>query len=128
MENRPDFVKLRIWQLAHKLTLIVYKITSRFPSEEKYGLTSQLRRAVVSVESLIAEGHGRYHYADSIKFLIDARGSAFEAQSQLLIALDLKYSTKKEIEPVIESYTDLIKQINALVSYERKSKESLTKQ
>ena len=127
MENRPDFTKLRIWQIAHELALEIYKISGKFPQEEKYGLISQIRRAAVSVESLIAEGHGRYHYADSIKFLIDARGSAYEVQSQLLIAVDLKYCNKSLATSVVGKYTELVKQVNSFINYKRNSKVGLTK-
>lgn len=85
------FADLDAWKEAHKLTLLVYKFTSEFPKTELYGLTSQLRRAVVSIESCIAEGFCRFHYKDRLNFYYDARGSTGEVQSQLIDAKDLRF-------------------------------------
>ncbi len=82
---------LKAWQKAHKLTLLVYQVTDRFPKSELYGLTSQLRRAVVSVESCVAEGFCRFHYKDCLNFYYEARGSLGEVESQILDARDLKF-------------------------------------
>lgn len=91
-----NFTDLEAWKEAHKLTLLVYKITNKFPKSELYGLTSQLRRAVVSIESCIAEGFSRFHYKDRLNFYYDARGSIGEVQSQLIDTKDLKFI--KEID------------------------------
>lgn len=92
------FTDLEVWKEAHKLTLLVYKITASFPKSEQYGLISQLRRAAVSVESCIAEGFSRYHYKDRLRFYYDSRGSISEVQTQFLIAKDLKFVSKEEFE------------------------------
>lgn len=97
------FRELVAWQEAHALTLMIYKITEKFPKSEIYNLTSQLRRAAVSVESCIAEGFHRYHYKDRFIFFYDARGSIGEIESQLMDAVDLKYITG-------QNYSDLIGQ------------------
>jgi four helix bundle protein len=123
MSGELSFTKLKIWQRAHELTLEIYKITARFPQEEKFGLTSQLRRAAVSVESCIAEGHGRYYYADTVRFLRDAKGSIFEIQTQILIAKDLKYKGYRNFDRLINEYTGLTKQINSLISYKKRRKK-----
>ena len=86
-----EFTDLKAWQEAHKLTLLVYQVTDRFPKSELYGLTSQLRRAVVSVESCVAEGFCRFHYKDRLNFYYEARGSLGEVESQILDARDLKF-------------------------------------
>ena len=86
-----EFTDLKAWQEAHKLTLLVYQVTDRFPKSELYGLTSQLRRAVVSVESCVAEGFCRFHYKDRLNFYSEARGSLGEVESQILDARDLKF-------------------------------------
>ncbi|OGD95126.1 four helix bundle protein, partial [Candidatus Curtissbacteria bacterium RIFCSPLOWO2_01_FULL_37_9] len=78
-----DFRKLEIWQRAHKLTLEVYKLSKKLPKEELYGLTSQVTRAAVSVESNIAEGESRYTDPAKIRFFIDARASVSEVIVQL---------------------------------------------
>lgn len=93
---RKDFKELLVWQHAHLLTLEVYRITQRFPQEERFGLSNQLRRAVVSVESNIAEGSARNTSRDFLQFLFVARGSLAEVEVQLLIAKDLGYITDDE--------------------------------
>jgi four helix bundle protein len=85
------FQDLRVWKEAHDLTLEVYKLTSAFPSDERFGLTSQLRRASVSVEANIAEGSKRLTGADFARFANIAEGSASEVACLLLIAKDLGY-------------------------------------
>lgn len=114
---------MRIWQKAHELTLRVYRFTAKFPKEEIYGLISQLRRAAVSVEANIAESHGRYHYADVVNFLLDARGSIFEVQDELMIAKDLSYGDKETIEKLIDEYSVLARQLNRYISFKRAKKE-----
>jgi four helix bundle protein len=96
------FTDLEAWQEAHKLTLLVYKITAKFPKSELYGLTSQLRRAVVSIESCIAEGFCRFHYKDRLNFYYDARGSVGEIESQIIDAPDLKFIKEKDFQLVWE--------------------------
>jgi four helix bundle protein len=81
-----DFKKLKVWEKGHQLTLAVYKLTARFPKEELYGLTSQMRRAAASVVSNIAEGCGRGGRADFGSFLQMATGSASELECQLLLS------------------------------------------
>jgi four helix bundle protein len=78
-----DFRKLLAWQRADDLTVLVYRATEDFPSEEKFGLTSQLRRAAVSVAANIAEGSGRHSLKDFRRFLYQARGSLSEVQYYL---------------------------------------------
>jgi four helix bundle protein len=96
------FTNLEAWQEAHKLTLLVYKITAKFPKSELYGLTSQLRRAAVSIESCIAEGFCRFHYKDRLNFYYDARGSVGEIESQMIDAKDLKFIKEKDFQLVWE--------------------------
>src|SRR3989344_5600554 len=90
------FTDLEVWKSAHNLTLGIYQITNSFPKSEVYGLTSQIRRAAVSVESCVAEGFSRYHYKDRLRFYYDARGSISEVQSQLITAKDLRFIKEKD--------------------------------
>jgi four helix bundle protein len=83
------FRELIVWQRAIQMTVSVYQLTQQFPREEVYGLTSQLRRAAVSVASNIADGHGRLNRNEYRQFLGVARGSNFELQTQLVIAREL---------------------------------------
>ena len=88
-----SFRDLFVWQRAIELSLAVYKLTAQFPREEIYGLTSQIRRASVSVASNIAEGQGRKSRGEFLQFLGNARGSNFEVQTQLVLAGKLGYGT-----------------------------------
>jgi four helix bundle protein len=93
-----DFRKLKVWERSHKLTLSVYELTREFPKEEMFGLTSQLRRAVVSVELNLAEGSGRGTDMDFNRFVVMAIGSASEVECLLLLARDLKLISEAEIQ------------------------------
>lgn len=94
------FIDLDAWQEAHKLTLLVYKITSKFPKTESYGLVSQLRRAAISIESCIVEGFSRFHYKDRLNFYYDSRGSSGEVESELIDAKDLGFLPLKDFEEI----------------------------
>jgi four helix bundle protein len=92
MEGKiSSFTQLFAWQEAHKLVLMIYKEVRKFPNEELFGLSSQLKRAVVSITSNIAEGFGRQHYKEKIQFYYLAQGSNTEVQNQILIARDVGY-------------------------------------
>ena len=95
-----DFRQLKVWGKAHQLALAIYKATANFPKEELYGLTSQIRRASISVPTNIAEGCGRNTDADFARFVQIAMGSASEVEYQLLLAHDLNFLSE-------ESYTKL---------------------
>ena len=86
-----DFTQLQVWQKAHNLTINIYKLTAQMPSEEKFGLVSQIRRASVSIESNLAEGCGRDKDKEFARFVDISMGSSFELKCQLLIARDLGY-------------------------------------
>jgi four helix bundle protein len=86
-----DFTKLTVWTRAHELTLLIYDLTARFPRDELYGLTSQLRRAASSVPANIAEGCGREGDPELARFLRISMGSASEVEYHLMLARDLKY-------------------------------------
>lgn len=95
-----NFTDLDAWKEAHKLTLIVYKVTKNFPKEETFGLTSQIRRAAVSVESCIAEGFARFHYKDRTQFYIESRGSIAEIESQAITSRDLEYLSSEDFNNI----------------------------
>ena len=82
---------LEVWQLARKLVLEVYHLTSPFPDTERFGLTSQMRRAAVSIPSNVAEGWGRHYTAEFIQFLRKANGSLVELETQLILSADLGF-------------------------------------
>ena len=101
MAKIDGYKDLIAWQKGMDLVEGVYRLSARFPREETFGLTSQLRRAAVSVPSNIAEGYSRPSRSDYIRFLDIARGSANEAETQLLIAIRLKFVTEKESADVL---------------------------
>jgi four helix bundle protein len=119
-----SFRELLVWQRAMQLTVAVYRLTRDFPREEVLGLTSQMRRAAVSVPSNIAEGHGRLSGGEFRQFLGIARGSNFELQTQLEIARalefgkpdlvteaeNLSHEVGKMIYALLESVNDQIRQ------------------
>ncbi|MGD0891073.1 MAG: four helix bundle protein [Terracidiphilus sp.] len=92
-----SFRDLIVWQRSIQMSVAVYRLTEQFPKEELYGITSQMRRATVSVASNIAEGHGRLNKAEYRQFLGIARGSNFELQTQLEIAREMKMGDSKAL-------------------------------
>ena len=92
---------LKVWQLGVEISLAVYRLSETFPKREVYGLTSQMRRAAVSIPSNIAEGHSRGHTRDLIRFLAISRGSVSELETQLILAERLEYARRREIETVM---------------------------
>lgn len=120
MEKIGSFTDLNTWKEAHKLVLMIYKETKYFPKDELFGLTSQMRRAAISVTSNIAEGFSRQSYKEKIYFYSIAQGSITELQNQLLIARDIKYLSTLIFEPIAEQTIITNKLMNGLI---RKSKE-----
>lgn len=110
-----DFHQLQIWQRSHKLTLAIYKATNRFPREEVYGLTSQLRRAISSVPTNICEGCGRKTNADFARFLQISVGSASEVEYELLLAHDLNYLTDNEYDNFNKEIVEIRKMLNKFI-------------
>ena len=106
-----QFEKLNAWQESRKLVVAVYQLIKKFPDEERYALCDQLRRAVVSIPSNIAEGNGRMAIKEQIHFLEIAYGSVMEVYCQLQIAVDLGYITDddfKQIKPLLFNTSKLI--------------------
>ena len=122
-----SFQKLIVWQEAKKLVVDVYHLLDNFPKFEKYALCDQIRRAVVSVLSNIAEGSGRRSLKEKIHFLEISYGSLMETFNQLLIAIDLTYITEESVEEIKPSIDAVAKMINALSStYSQKLEEGKT--
>lgn len=119
-----SFQKLIVWQEAKKLVVDVYHLLDSFPKFEKYALCDQIRRAVVSVPSNIAEGSGRRSLKEKIHFLEISYGSLMETFNQLLIAIDLTYITEESVEEIKPSIDAVAKMINALSNtYSQKLEE-----
>ncbi|HOX08271.1 MAG TPA: four helix bundle protein [Planctomycetota bacterium] len=102
---------LEAWQKAMDLAEAVYSVCRKLPEQERFGLASQLQRAAVSIPSNIAEGQGRKHRKDFCRFLLIARGSLMELETQLLLSERLKYASKAELQPV----WDLSQQVGRLL-------------
>jgi len=113
--NIKNFYNLNAWRKAHEFVLEIYKTTKKFPKEELYGITSQLRRASASIAANIAEGFSRYHYNDKIRFYHNARGSVSETQNFLFLAKDLSFLNEKEFKDIFGLSEEVNKLINGLV-------------
>src|SRR3712207_4783673 len=114
MEAIRSYRDLVVWQKAMALVTSCYRSTKRFPAEELYGLTSQLRRAAVSVPANIAEGHGRSSRADYARHLAIAYGSLMEAETHILIAADLGYLSAEDRDSLLEQASEVGRLLNAL--------------
>ncbi|HZR27449.1 MAG TPA: four helix bundle protein [Terriglobales bacterium] len=107
---------LVVWQKSMQLVTDIYKATRTFPREEIYGLTSQIRRAAVSVPSNIAEGQGRRTASDFHNFLGHARGSLMEVETQILIAQNLEYCSEKTAARLLDQAADIGRALNGLMN------------
>ncbi len=110
-----DFRESIVWQKSMDLIVEVYCVTTNFPSEEKFGLTSQIRRAVVSIPSNIAEGFGRKTTPDFIKFLHIARGSLYEFQTQIDASFRLCFVKKEVCDELLNKAKEIEKMTNSLI-------------
>ena len=96
MKPTFSFENILAWQKAHSLTILVYQITRNFPEDEKFGLTSQFRRAAVSVEANIAEGYKKISKADKLRFLNISEGSLAECRNYIILSRDLYFINEEE--------------------------------
>lgn len=103
------FKDLEIWKRSRVFCSTIYQVTSNFPESEKFGLTNQLRRAAISIPSNIAEGSSRKSNKDFARFLQITLGSAFEIETQLLIASDLKFISVEDLESLLNELNSIIK-------------------
>jgi four helix bundle protein len=109
-----SFTDLIAWQEAHKLVLVIYKETKKFPKEEMFSLTNQMRRAAISITSNIAEGFSRNTVKEKCQFYSIAQGSKTELQNQLLIARDIDYMGKNIFDKIAKQTILVSKLINGL--------------
>ena len=118
MENKntkiKSFTDLYAWQEGHKLVIMVYKATKDFPKEEMFGITSQMRRCVISITSTIAEGFSRNTTKDKVQFYCMSHGSLTELQNQLLAARDIGYLSKEEFNKIANQTVIVHKLITGL--------------
>lgn len=113
---------LTAWQKSMDLVTELYKITKTFPSDEMYGLTSQIRRSAVSIPSNIAEGAGRRYKREYVRFLHISLGSLSELETQITIAFNLEYISKETYKKIDNQITEIIRMLVSLIA---KFKETL---
>lgn len=109
------FTEMPVWQRAHEVVLLVYKLTRAFPESEKYGLVSQMRRAAISITSNIAEGFGRHTSRDKVRFYRNARGSCYEVESQAYAARDLDYLNPTSFAKLSRAVGDVVFDLNKIM-------------
>lgn len=114
MADDGSYKSLIVWQKSIALVKCIYVLTSRFPSEEKFGIISQMRRSAVSIPSNIAEGQARRTTGDYIRFVSMAEGSLAELETQLIISIDLGFCAAKDADKCFELMTEIRKMLNAL--------------
>ena len=106
---------LIVWQKSMSLVTLIYKLVADLPVNEKYGLTPQIKRSAISIPSNIAEGYGRNYRKDYSRFLQIARGSLFENQTQLEIAVNLDFIKANDLEEIKELSVEVEKMLNSLI-------------
>ena len=122
VKGKRGFEDLDAYKLALNVLKEAYRVSKSLPSDEKYNLISQIRRASVSVTLNIAEGYGRYHYLDSLRFYYIARGSLEEVLSAFIVCDQLGY-TKGELESQRQVYGNTIRALNGYIRYVRNQKQ-----
>jgi len=110
-----NYKELKVWQKSYGLCLKIYRITAKFPNEERYGLTSQIRRSVVSIPSNIAEGYGRKTTKDYIRMLYISYGSVCELETQILLAGDLDLIEKGELRTLNKDIAEIERMLKSLI-------------
>ncbi len=114
------YTDLEVWVESRKLTNLVYQLTKKFPKDELYGLTNQIRRSSVSVPSNIAEGCGRQYPKETIQFLHIAKGSIYELETQFYLALDQEYILLEEFNNFLHQLETCKRLLNGFINYYKK--------
>ena len=112
-----DYRNLEVWKKSRALAAEVYRLTERFPRSEIFGLTSQMRRAALSIALNIAEGNGRWTKRDQSAFIVTARASAQELEAICFVAEDLKFITAEMAERLRKSVNQIGRMLNGLLQY-----------
>ena len=110
-----NFRKYKVWELGHEVTLDVYKLSNEFPKDERFGITSQMRRCSSSVPANIAEGCGRETEKEFKRFLVIANGSATELEYFLILITDLKFAEQESVDKLVEKVDQLKRSLNRLI-------------
>ncbi len=110
-----SYKEFTVWQKSMDLVILIYTKTSSFPKSELYSLTNQIRKCAISIPSNIAEGFGRYHKPDFIRFLTIAKGSLYELQTQLEISNGLEYLSTNDYKDIESQTIEIAKMLNSLI-------------
>ena len=110
-----SYKDLVVWQKGIALAKLIYQLTKKFPSEEKFGLVAQMRRAAVSISSNVAEGQARRTTGEFIQFISHAEGSLAELDTQLILSLELKFCSESAAEPAFTLLDEIRRMLNALL-------------
>ena len=109
-----SYKDLVVWQKGIALAKLIYHLTKNFPSEEKFGLVAQMRRAAISIPSNVAEGQARHTTGEFIQFISHAEGSIAELDTQLILSIELKFCRSAAAEPSFALVTEIRRMLNAL--------------
>lgn len=112
---------MEVWKKARVLVFEIYKLTAKFPKEEMYGLTSQMRRAAVSIPSNIAEGCGRQYKKETIQFQYISRGSQYELETELYLSFDLGFISEEDLNKALDLLIEGRRLLSGFISYLQKS-------
>lgn len=110
-----DFTDMPVWQKANEVVQQVYAICSKLPKSEEYALSSQLKRAALSITANIAEAFGRNHSRDKINFYYYGRGSTYEVRSHLIVGKNLKFFTQEDITKIDAACKDIVEALNKII-------------
>jgi four helix bundle protein len=117
-----SFRELNCWKEAREFRNIIFELTQRFPSDEKYRLTDQIIRSSRGIGNAVAEGHGRYHFQENIQYCRIGRGSLEESLDHLITALDCRYISQSEFNEYEQKYKSILALLNGYIAYLKKRK------
>ena len=117
MPDNKSYTQLEVWKKSRELVKEIYILTQLFPKEELYSLTSQIRRASISIPSNIAEGIGRNFNKETLQFLHFSRGSIYEVETQVYLALDLGYNTQEQLNNILLKIEECRRLLHGFISY-----------
>jgi len=117
MSREKNYTDLNVWKESRKLVSMIYLLASRFPGEERYGLTSQIKRAVISIPSNIAEGIGRNSNKETRQFCFIAKGSLYEVETQVYLSFDLGFVKQEETKELFDQITTVRKMMIGFIKY-----------
>ncbi|MCC7147280.1 MAG: four helix bundle protein [Phycisphaeraceae bacterium] len=124
--DRRDYRRLDVWHKAMELVEAIYSLTRKLPAEERFGLTSQLQRAAVSIPANIAEGYGRTHRGDYLHHLSMARGSLMELETLLIVAVKVKLLTRDTVKPTWKQCQQTSRMLTQLIRALKTNEKSTT--